>query len=257
MSVLGSLWANGRPTVGLWHRLGTAQAAGIAARAGFDWVCVDAQHGFIAESEVRVMLGELARAECPSIVRTPWHDPGFAMRALDAGAHAILFPTINDADQADRVIKACKYPPVGYRSWAALGVGSESPAAANDATCCGVMIETADAVAAIDEILSVEGIDFVFVGPDDLAISLGCEPTTEPTDATVLEAIEHVRLRCADRGVRAGIYCGSDEMVRRWGSAGFVILARTSDTALLAEAAAAAARSSRLALDDWDPASTR
>ena len=85
MSELRSRWAAG-VTVGLWHRLATRQAAEIVGQAGFDWVCIDAQHGFIGEAEVRTMLGGLTAAGCPSIVRTPWHDPGFAMRALDAGA---------------------------------------------------------------------------------------------------------------------------------------------------------------------------
>jgi 4-hydroxy-2-oxoheptanedioate aldolase len=231
--------------VGLWHRLGTPQAADILGRAGFDWVCIDAQHGFIGEPEVRAMLGSLASSGCPSIVRAPWHDPGFAMRALDSGASCVLFPTIDDADQATRAVRACRYPPAGYRSWAALGLGSERPAAANDAICCGVMIETAAALRNLDAILDVDGVDFAFVGPDDLAISLGHEPTTEPTTPAVLEAIERVRASCFDRDLPVGIYCGSAEMVRRWGSAGFRILAITSDTTLLAQGAWAALRTAR------------
>ena len=237
-----SLWAGDRATVGLWHRLGTAQAAGIVGRAGFDWVCIDAQHGFIDAAEVRVMLGGLGLGACPAIVRTPWHDPGFAMRALDAGASGILFPTIEDSEQARQAVAACRFPPAGYRSWAALGLHGDRPAAANDAVSCGVMIETQAALTNVEAILDVPGVDFAFVGPDDLAISLGHAPTTEPTEPEVLAAIEHVRAACSDRGLPAGIYCGSTAMVRRWAAAGFRILAATSDTALLAEATAAAAR---------------
>ena len=202
------------------------------------------------------MLAGLAKAGCPGLVRTPWQDPGFAMRALDAGAHGILFPTINDADEVRRVVGACKYPPTGYRSWAALGLGGADMAVANEATSCGVMIETASAVDAIDEIVAVDGLGFVFVGPDDLAISLGRSPTTEPTDEVVLDAIERVRSCCAERGVPAGIYCGSDAMVRRWGAAGFTVLAAASDVGVLGQGVTELASSARLALSEVDlPAS--
>jgi 4-hydroxy-2-oxoheptanedioate aldolase len=250
VTVPRSLWAEGRPTIGLWHRIGTAQAAELVGHAGFDWVCIDAQHGMIGESDVRTMLAGLAKAGCPGLVRTPWQDPGFAMRALDAGAHGILFPTVSDADEVRRAVGACKYPPVGYRSWAALGLGGADMEAANEATTCGVMIETASAVDAIEEIVAVEGLGFVFVGPDDLAISLGRQPTTEPTDEVVLAAIERVRACCAGRGLPAGIYGGSPAMVRRWGAAGFTVLAVASDLAVLGQGAADLAASARLALAD-------
>ena len=134
---------------------------------------------------------------------------------------------------------ACRFPPAGYRSWAALGIDGDRPAAANEAVSCGVMIETQAALGNLEAILDVPGVDFAFVGPDDLAISLGHAPTTEPTEPEVLVAIEH-GARPQRTGLPAGIYCGSTAMVRRWAAAGFRILAATSDTALLAEATAAA-----------------
>jgi 4-hydroxy-2-oxoheptanedioate aldolase len=251
LRTLQSLWAD-RPTIGLWHRIGTAQVAEIVGRAGFDWVCIDAQHGVIGESEVRTMLAGLAKAGCPGLVRTPWQDPGFAMRALDAGAHGILFPTVSDADEVRRAVGACKYPPVGYRSWAALGLGGADTEAANEATSCGVMIETASAVDAFEEIAAVDGLGFVFVGPDDLAISLGRPPTTEPTDEVVLAAIDRVRSCCLERGLPVGIYCGSPAMVRRWGAAGFTVLAVASDLAVLGPGASELSSSARLALAEVD-----
>ena len=104
------------------------------------------------------------------------------------------------------------------------------------------MYDAQAALRNLEAILDVPGLDVAFVGPDDLAISLGHAPTTEPTEPEVLAAIEHVRAACSDRGLPAGIYCGSTAMVGRWAAAGFRILAATSDTALLAEATAAAAR---------------
>jgi 4-hydroxy-2-oxoheptanedioate aldolase len=238
------MWSN-RPTLGLWHRLATQQAAGLVGAAGYDWVCVDAQHGFLDEGHVRDMLAGLNTAGCPSIVRAPWHDPGFAMRALDAGAGAILFPTIEDPEQTARAVRACRYPPAGYRSWAGLGLGCERPETANKAICCGVMIETASALENLESILDVQGLDFAFVGPEDLALSLGYEPTTEPSEPVVLDAIERIRTSCRERNLPVGIYCGSPAMVRRWGNAGFRILTVTSDIAILTQGALAALMTAR------------
>lgn len=242
------MWSR-RTTFGLWHRLATQQAAELVGAAGYDWVCIDAQHGFLDGAHVRVMLSGLSSVGCPSIVRTPWHDPGFAMRALDAGASAILFPTIEDAAQTARAVQACRYPPSGYRSWAGLGLGRERPETANDAICCGVMIETKSALENLEAILDVEGLDFAFIGPDDLGVSLGCEPTTEPSDPVVLEAIDRIRSSCHERNLPVGIYCGSPEMVRRWGNAGFRILTVTSDTAILSHGAAEGLRAARERLE--------
>ena len=126
----------------------------------------------------------------------------------------------------------------------------------NEATSCGVIIETASAVDAIDEIVAVDGLGFVFVGPDDLAISLGRSPTTEPTDEVVLDAIERVRSCCAERGVPAGFTVGSDAMVRRWGAAGFTVLAAASDVGVLGQGVTDWPLSARLALSEVDlPAS--
>jgi 4-hydroxy-2-oxoheptanedioate aldolase len=107
------------------------------------------------------------------------------------------------------------------------------------------MIETAAAIRNLDQILDVPGLDFVFVGPDDLALSMGHELTTEPTEPRVLDAIEAVRVGSRKRELPVGIYCGSTEMTRRWAKEGFQILAVSSDTALLARAASEAARLAR------------
>jgi 4-hydroxy-2-oxoheptanedioate aldolase len=192
--------------------------------------------GFIDAAEVRVMLGGSCSA--PARPSAAVHDPGFAMRALDAGASGICSRR-SDSEQARQAVAACRFPPAGYRSWAALGIDGDRPAAANEAVSCGVMIETQAALGNLEAILDVPGVDFAFVGPDDLAISLGHAPTTEPTEPEVLVAIEH-GARPQRTGLPAGIYCGSTAMVRRWAAAGFRILAATSDTALLAEATAAA-----------------
>lgn len=244
MNRLRSLWSQG-PTLGLWHRLATRQAAEIVGNSGYDWVCIDAQHGFLDQADLRTMLDGLRSADCPAIVRTAWHEPGFAMRSLDAGASAILFPVIENAEQAAMAVRACRYPPAGNRSWAGLGLGNDQPSAANELVCCGVMIETAGALENLEAILDVPGLDFAFIGPDDLGVSLGCEPTTEPRDPIVLDAIERIRISCLERQLPAGIYCGSTEMVRQWADAGFRILTVTSDTALLAQGASAAVRSAR------------
>jgi 4-hydroxy-2-oxoheptanedioate aldolase len=232
---LRARWQRPEPSLGLWHHLPVPRASEIAGRSGFDWLCIDAQHGPFGGHEVESMLAAIAPTATPAIVRVPWHDPGAAMKALDAGAHGILFPVIRRAEEAAALIQACRHPPHGYRSWAGRGLGAEAPARADALIACGVMIETCEAIVELDAILAIDGLDFVFVGPDDLAISHGLPPSLTPTDPDLVRTIEDVAARCADRGIAAGIYCGTPVMATRWAQTGFRILATTADDTVLRE----------------------
>lgn len=190
------------------------------------------------------MLAALAATGTPAMVRVPWHDPGSAMKALDAGASAILIPVVHDAEQTASMIQACRHPPHGYRSWAGRGIG-DTPAGADELIACGVMIETREAIENLDAILGVDGLDFAFVGPDDLAIAHGLAPSLQPTDAALIQTIEHVARRCDEVGVTPGIYCGSVQMAERWVDRGFRILASTSDETCLRDGLAEVARRMR------------
>src|SRR3989442_2154393 len=135
------------------------------APAGFGWVCVDLQHGLIGYQEMVAMLQGVALAGVPALVRVPWNDPSWIMKALDAGAAGVIVPLVNSPAEAAAAAAACRYPPDGYRSWgpvrASLGVADFTPELANRSVVCAVMVETGPAVEQLDQSGSVPGRDAV------------------------------------------------------------------------------------------------
>jgi len=229
-----------KPAIGGWCVIPGSFTAEIVASAGFDWVCVDVQHGLIGYQEMLVMLQAVAVVGVPSIVRVPWNDPGWIMKALDAGAAGVIVPMVNSPAEAAAAVGACRYPPDGYRSWgptrASLGVPDYSPELANRSVICAVMVETVAALDQLAEIVSVPGVDAVFIGPSDFALSMGFGPRTdEPEHRRLLEGVPAV---CRDHSVVAGIACGSAELLARWRQAGYTMLAAPSDLVTLRRATA-------------------
>ncbi len=211
------------------------------ARAGFDWVCVDLQHGLIGYDEMLPMLQAVALTGVPSMVRVPWNEPVAIMKALDAGAGGVIVPMVNSVAEAAAAVAACRYPPDGIRSWGptrvSLGVPDFGPELANHSVVCAVMVETVPALERLAEIVAVPGVDAVYIGPSDFAISMGFAPRSdEPEHRRLLEAVPEV---CRRHGVVAGIACGSPELFARWRKAGYTMLSVPSDMVLLRQAAAA------------------
>jgi 4-hydroxy-2-oxoheptanedioate aldolase len=230
-----------RPSIGGWCVMPGSFTAEVMARSGFDWICIDLQHGLIGYQEMLVMLQAVAVTGTPAVVRVPWNDPAWIMKTLDAGASGVIVPMVNSADEAAAAVGACRYPPDGFRSWgptrASLGVPDFSPEVANRSVVCAVMVETVPALERLGEIVSVPGVDAVFMGPSDFAISMVYAPRSdEPEHRRRLETVPGV---CRDHGVVAGIACGSAELLERWRQAGYTMLAAPSDMVLLRQASAA------------------
>ena len=227
---------------GGWCQVPSAFAAEIVSAAGCDWICIDMQHGLIGDAEMRLMLQAVAIRGTPVVVRVPWNEPAAIMLALDAGADGVIVPMVNSADEAVSAVGACRYPPLGYRSWGPMRSIMAQPGFSaqrgNAQTVCLVMIETAEAVARVDSILAVPGVDGVFVGPNDLAISHAGSNAGASTAPRDVEMIELIAARCGDRGVAAGIACADGADARRWQRAGYTLLALPSDAALLGRALA-------------------
>jgi 4-hydroxy-2-oxoheptanedioate aldolase len=231
----------GQPSIGGWCVMPGSFTAEVMARAGFDWVCIDLQHGLIGYHEMLPMLQAVALAGLPSIVRVPWNEPVSIMKALDAGAGGVIVPMVNSVAEAEAAVGACRYPPDGVRSWgptrAALGVPDFSPELANRSVVCAVMVETVQALEHLGEIVAVPGVDAVYIGPSDFAISMGFAPRSDqPEHRRLLETVPEV---CREYGVAAGIACGSPELFARWRQAGYTMLSVPSDMVLLRQAAAA------------------
>jgi 4-hydroxy-2-oxoheptanedioate aldolase len=247
MKTLREVWESDGAKLGGWCVIPSAFSAELMGRSGFDWVCVDTQHGLIGYDQMAVMLQALAITGTPAFVRVPWNQPGEIMKALDAGAQGVVIPMVNSAEEARRAVGACRYPPDGFRSWgpvrAALGVDGYSPELANKRTVVAVMIETSAGVAAMDEVLSVPGIDAVYVGPNDLAVSHGMAPSATVDDPEHSRLVMSVLAACQRHQVVAGIHCGSVETARRWLEAGFQMLNVNSDAVLMRQHASSVVRS--------------
>ncbi|WP_433871601.1 HpcH/HpaI aldolase family protein [Saccharopolyspora sp. CA-218241] len=237
MVSLREVLTSGEPTIGGWCSLPSAFSAELMGRSGFDWVCVDTQHGLIGYDQLVPMLQALAATGTPALVRVPWNQPDHIMKALDAGAQGIIVPMVNDAEDARRAVRAAKYPPLGTRSWgpirAALDVPDYSPARGDERTVLAAMIETPDGVANRDAILATPGIDACYVGPSDLALGHGMTPTLDVVDGAHAELVGAILESCREHGVLPGIHCDGVEGARRWREAGFRMTTLASDAALV------------------------
>lgn len=231
MSSLKNKWQAGQPTFGLWSALGSPLATEILARAGFDYVCIDNQHGV---NDYISTLGQLQAVDCggtPAIVRVPWNDPGSIGKMLDAGADGIIVPMVNSVADAESAVQSCRYAPEGSRSFGPTRAAIRKKgyfAEANAHTACIPMIETAEAVRNIDDILAVAGIDAIYVGPADLAVSLGYSPGLAENESAFSSALELVVAACNRHGVVPGIHATPTTTADRL-ELGFRMITVTSD----------------------------
>jgi len=239
-------WDSGRPTYGGWCSIPSPLAVELMSRAGFDWLCIDLEHGGAQPADLIPLLQAAAVGSTPAFVRVPWNEPGIIMKALDCGAAGVIVPMISSAEDAARAAGACRYPPAGYRSWGPLRAGYASgytPERGNRSVLCAVMIETVEAVAGLDEILSVPGLDAVFVGPADLALSAGLQPGLESEDASQADRLRRVVEACAAHGVVPGIYAGPAAPRRR--EQGFRMLGVATDAGELSSGVRSALAAAR------------
>jgi 4-hydroxy-2-oxoheptanedioate aldolase len=230
-----SLWRTGATTIGAWLCMPSSFSAEVVAHAGYDYVCIDTQHGLIGFETALHMLQAISTTGTTPIVRVPSNEFGIINKMLDAGAMCIIVPMVNTPEEARRAVEACRYHPEGARSYgptrAAYYAGSDYFRRANAEVACIPMIETQQAVARVDEILSVPGIDAAYVGPADLSITLGERPAPDNGGA-----FEEARLRiaaaCAQHGVVAGIHANSS-LVAKHQSAGYRMITVVMDYTVL------------------------
>ncbi len=234
---LREVWDRGDASVGGWCVIPSPFSAELMGRAGYDWVCVDMQHGLVGYDALVPMLQALAGTGTPSLVRVPWNSPDHIMKALDAGAHGVVVPMVNSMADARAAVGACRYPPEGYRSWgpvrAAFATPGYAPEWANRDIVCVVMIETLAGVQAADQILAVPGIDAVYVGPNDLAVTHGMKPDAKVTQPEHERLVLEIKSACDRAGVVAGIHCSGWETAARWRDHGFRMLNVDSDGVFL------------------------
>ena len=238
---LKAAWAEGRTAFGLWSVVPGSFGAEILSETGADYVCVDQQHGAIDYDAMVPMLQAIRAGGAAPITRVLSNDPFLIMKALDAGAWAVIVPLVGSAGDAARAVSACRYPPRGVRSFgpvrAATVIGSRDPEDLGGEVLCFVMVETGEALERVDEIAATPGVDGIYIGPSDLALSLGLPPTLEVTEGEHVEAVRRIREACHEHGIAAGIHSPSGDWARRHAEAGFDMVTVASDAPLLREAA--------------------
>jgi 4-hydroxy-2-oxoheptanedioate aldolase len=238
-----AIWARGGVVVNGWLSIPSSFSAEVMAHQGFDSLTVDMQHGVVDYQTAVTMLQAISTTPVIPFARVPWNDPALLMKILDAGVYGVICPMINTRAQAEALVRACKYPPRGYRSWgpvrASIYAGSDYGDHANQDLVVMPMIETAEAVENLDEILSVPGVDAVYVGPSDLSLALGMKPRLDQTDPPVVEAQKKIVAACKRHRVVAGIHNNTAEYALRMAAEGYQFVTLASDSRFLAAKAAA------------------
>lgn len=240
-------WAAGRQLFGTWATIPSSFSAEIMSREGADYVCVDNQHGLLDHSDTVPMLAAIEAGGSVAIVRVQWNDPPRIMAALDAGASGVIVPMVNHAEEAQRAAAACRFPPRGMRSYgparARYVMGTTDPDDLNDIVCIA-MVETADGLKNIDEIVTTDGIDAVYIGPSDLALGVGQKPGPRPYE-DLAEPLGLIRAACRRRGIAVGIHALNGEAAARYAEDGYDMITVVSDASLLAAAVATNLRTAR------------
>lgn len=241
---LKTLWAEGTPTLNGWLSIPSGFVAEVMAAQGYDSMTIDMQHGLIDYTESVAMLQAMRASDVVPIVRVPWLDPAAIMKALDAGAYGIICPMVNTREQAEALVSYVRYPPKGNRSFgpvrAMFSAGDGYAAEANDEVICLAMIETAEAMSNLDEIVATPGLDGVYIGPADLTLGLAngrLAPGFDRQEPEMIEAIQKIQAAADQAGIRACLHCGSPEYAKRGADWGFNMLTLLNDTRMLAAAA--------------------
>ena len=187
------------------------------------------------------MLQAVSTTATVPIVRVPWLEPGILMKSLDAGAYAVICPMVNTRVDAQNLVAWTHYAPRGVRSFGPIRAqiygGADYPQHANDTIVTFAMIETAKALDNLDDILSVEGLDAIYIGPSDLSLSLGCRPVLDEVDPKAQQAIDHVLERAKAHGIVAGIHNAGCESALQRIAKGFQFVTVSSDARLMASGA--------------------
>ncbi len=222
---------------GLWTFTADVDLLCRLGGTGFDWMALDAQHGALDRAALLAAGRALTGARVPFVVRVPAVDPTWIGLALDAGARAVIVPSVTGSEDAAVAARASRYPPLGERSWGQLaplwGGSTVATDEANAAVRCAVMVETAGALEEVDAIAATPGVDLLFVGPFDLSLSLGTTVDALLDDHARNNPLGRVVAAAAATGIDVGAFAGGPDTARRLRDHGIQCLAVTTDLAIV------------------------
>lgn len=242
-NTIKEIWARGGAVLNGWCSIPSSFSAEIMAHQGFDSITIDMQHGLVDYQVATTMLQAISTTAVIPLTRVPWNDPGFLMKVLDAGSYGVICPMINTPEDAQALVRACKYPPTGFRSFGPIRAkyyggggthgGGDYHHFANDETLVIPQIETREAIKNLDAILEIPGISAIYIGPSDLAMALGSEPRKGQSDPAVVEARQHILATAKRHGIPAGIHTNSTDVAVKMIKEGFQLTSLQSDDRFL------------------------
>ena len=237
-------WAEGKSVINGWLSTSSPFVAEIMAAQGYDSLTIDLQHGFVGYEAATAMLQAMRASGVAPMVRVPWLEPADIMKALDAGAYGIICPMINNREEAERLVSYMRYPPHGVRSFcptrAVIAAGSDYGQRADQEVLCFAMIETAEAIKNLEEIVSTPGLDGVYIGPADLTLGLTGRKYPigfDREEPEMVEAIKTVLDKSHKAGIRASLHYGTPTYAAKAVGWGFDLVTISNDVRLLAGAA--------------------
>lgn len=244
-------WREGKQTIGGWLSIGNAYTAESMSSLGFDYLCVDLQHGMMSYEDLKYMLPAISNYGTVPLVRVSWNEPAEIMKSLDAGALGVIVPMVNNRNEAAQAVSACRYPPDGGRSFgpirAAMYGGRGYAREANDQIACIAMVETSEALDNLDEIASTTGLDAIYIGPSDLGYALGLGPMAMDQDLHK-ETVERILQTCQQHGIAAGIHTGSLSQTQFHLAQGFNFVTLGTDSAFMMRTAGGELATARTSL---------
>ena len=213
---LKAILQGGGKAIGTFVTLDSVLAAEAMANQGFDFVILDRQHGLLDDATTQAMLAALHPRDITALVRVPWNRPEHAMRALDHGADGVVAPMVNDALEARGLVNATRYPPEGHRSWGPIRAGMSDPIGytnrANGSVLTVAMIETGGGLDHVKAIAETDGIDALYVGPNDLSFARGNWHPGMPSDAAFIDTLRRIATSATEAGKYSGLHCASPAM---------------------------------------------
>ena len=236
---LKELFKNGIPIINSWLSVPSSFSAEIMSHQGWDSVTIDMQHGLIDYSNAANMLQAISTTDTTPLARVNWNEPGQLMKILDAGCYGVICPMVSNRKEAENFVKACQYPPKGYRSFgpirASLYGGGDYAKHANSEILKLAMIETKEALEKLDEILATPNLDGIYIGPADLSLAIGEEPGFDrPEDTKAYSEILRILEAAKKRGLLTGLHNGSPEYAQKMIAKGFNLVTVGSDARYIA-----------------------
>lgn len=232
-----TIWEQGGTIINGWLHIPSSFSAEVMAHQDFDSLTIDLQHGPVHYDASLPMLQAISTTDTIPMARVPWNEPGIIMKMLDAGCYGIICPMVNNRSECEAFVGACRYPPIGYRSngptRARIYAGDDYAVESNSTVVTMAMVETADAMDNLDDIMSVEGLDGVYVGPADLSISLRGQMPPDIYCDEVMDAHKVIIEAAKRHDIYPGVHCSSAQNAVDLIDLGYRLVTIQSDAAFI------------------------